>query len=93
MGLGMNKYAVWTITACIAHFARMTVEMAPPQPPFGFEDPHRHAALAKEWGHRWPYLNVTGIVALTLLGLYKLKHPRVTAASEEAAAAAAAGSK
>ena len=96
MGLGMNKYAVWTITACVAHFARMSVGMAPPQGPFGFDDPARHASLAAQWGPRWPYLNALGVVVLTLLGLYKLKHPRVTKASEEAAklaAAVAAGSE
>ena len=91
MGLGLNKYLVWTLTACVAHFARLTVGIAPPQGPFGFDDPKRYAALQEEWGgRRWLCLNVAGIMALTLLGLYKLKYPRVTAASVKAAANAKA---
>ena len=85
MGLGLNKYVVWSLTAALAHHARYTV-MAPlrtslllfPEHPRGEEPADDVAAAYLAWGPRWPYANAVGIVALTLLGLYKINHPRKT---------------
>ena len=64
IGVGLNKYLVWSVIAIIVHFVRSTTT---PGPTFD------------TWQTRWVYLDVLALVATVSLGVYKSYVPRQSA--------------